>query len=49
MLRDDSHQFRKMWAAEPWLFRQGDMPSCWDRKRDAKDEWQSAADFFLNT
>jgi len=37
-----------MWAAEPWLLRKDDMASCWDRKRDAHDQWQSAQDYFLN-
>jgi len=49
MLHDAAHPFRRMWAAEPWQLREEGMASCWDRKRDAHDQWQHALDYFNST
>jgi len=34
MLRDPTHLFRRMWAAEAWAQQQPNAPKCWERKRD---------------
>lgn len=55
MLRDDSHLFRRMWAAAPWQQRgppvrgQHQALACWEVKRDDKTRRQSASTFFRET
>jgi hypothetical protein len=46
MLRDPTHVFRRMWAAESWGKMGQDRPACWERKRDAGWMSQSPLKFF---
>ena len=50
MLRDPTHLFRRMWAAEAWAPMRGGRPACWDRKRvkdyDEPAESQNASTYF---
>ena len=45
-LRDRTHRFRRMWAAQAWAPMNEGEPACWERRRDAADQWQSADTFF---
>lgn len=45
-LRDPSHVFRRMWAANPWENIRPGRDKCWERERDHKSRRQSAYTFF---
>ena len=36
MLRDPTHLFRRMWAAEAWAKQTPDQPKCWGKSRDQR-------------
>lgn len=48
MLRDPTHLFRRMWAAEAWAKQQPDEPRCWDQSRDQHGEKDQTSDVFFN-
>ncbi|KAL1524411.1 hypothetical protein AB1Y20_019306 [Prymnesium parvum] len=48
MLRDKTHMFRRMWAAEAWSHISSG-PSCWDIQRDSSTQRQPASKYFEET
>ena len=49
MLRDETHQFRRMWAAEAWAKMHSDTAACWERQRDAPDQAIPTDRYFEDT
>eukprot|EP00908_Phaeocystis_cordata_P021789 Transcript_4176.p1 GENE.Transcript_4176~~Transcript_4176.p1 ORF type:complete len:493 (-),score=73.84 Transcript_4176:23-1297(-) len=45
MIRDPSHRFRRMWAAEAWAPMREGQPACWDVMRDQPTPQRSHAFF----
>jgi len=48
MLRDPTHIFRRMWAAEAWGRQTDDAPKCWERSRDQQGSREQPASRFFD-
>ena len=46
MIRDPTHRFRHMWAAEAWSEQGGGRPMCWTVPRDNQGARQAPATYF---
>ena len=49
LLRDSSHRFRRMWAAEAWAPMQPGQPACWETVRNRPKRSQMSSTFFDET